>query len=44
MTSFNWKGHDGSAFSSNIADIKINVSPVNDAPKVNNFKKNGSED
>lgn len=41
---FTWQGNDGTINSSNTATTTIVITPVNDAPVVSSFVKNGTED
>ena len=44
-TSFTWKGYDGTAYSSDAANVDITISASgNNAPTVNTMSKSGSED
>lgn len=43
-TSFTWKGHDGTSYSASLATVFIEIASVDDAPKVNNSTKSGTED
>ena len=43
-STFTWKGHDGTVYSSNTATTTITINPVNDAPVISSFSLTGVED
>ena len=40
-TSFSWKGHDGTAYSTEAADVNMTLAAVNDAPTIDDIRKAG---
>ncbi len=43
-TAFNWNAFDGTVYAVSNASVNITITPVNDAPLVNNVDKTGTED
>ena len=44
MTNYSWKGYDGTFYSKDSAEVRIQIISVNDPPIVVDFKINGSKD
>ncbi|MBT7081619.1 MAG: DUF4347 domain-containing protein, partial [Chloroflexi bacterium] len=43
-TTLNWKGHDGTVYSTSAATMTLSISAVNDLPTLTNSTKNGNQD
>ena len=43
-TTLNWKGHDGTVYSTSAATMTLSIAAVNDLPTLTNSTKNGDQD